>query len=179
MPGFSSFPTFAVCNALRLLQYCQHLLLDPEFASLEPCTSLTHPMTAIATLHHYVAKVTSSFSLACPLGWAKQKLSQLGHWPTVHMHCTSTSIVTSQEPDFRSLQADGLWRGRLAPTPPQQLWGQATRLTDHMVPRFCPRFSLWYCPVAIRERAGRGQEFVLVTGSLSAKERRKNLIFKI
>lgn len=164
------------------MQHFPHLLLDPEFASVEPFTPLV-PITARTTLHHSSAKTTSSCPLTRPLGCAEPKGGSLAAPCCTHLPLcqpNAVHIITDQELTWapHSLMGHlatprGLWRGHVAPTPPQQLWDQGSCLADHTLHRFCLTFSLWCCMVTIWETAGHGQEFVLDTDSPSVRGREK------
>lgn len=179
--GPSSFLTSAICNALGLL---------PCSTSHISNWTLNLPLWSPSCLHHGKSHPPSLFSQdnihlppQLPLGLCRTKGRQLGCCQQytsatlpgkccAHWHWPRASLGSPQP---RGLLGCSLWPlGRPAALPPpQQLQEQRSCLTDHMLHRFCPTFSLWCCMVTTQERARHGQEFVLDTDSPSVRGREK------
>lgn len=150
------------------------------------CGALHASTMARATLHHSSAKTTSSFPLSCPLGCAGPKGGSLAaasstHVPLpakccAHWHWPRASLGSPQPQGLLGCSSWPLGRPAALP-PPQQLQEHGSCLTDHMLHRFCPTFSLWCYMVTTQERTGHGQEFVLDTDSPSVRGWEKKINF--
>lgn len=146
MLGPSSFLISSICNALR----CRDKATTPISLTWPwICTHGALHATARATLPHSPAKTGSSFPLTCPLGCAEpQRRLGTPSSPYVPLPAKCCAHCHWPRAPWAAMASWAPWLllvafGEATQLPcPSAAAQQGTRLTDHMLHRFCPTFSL-------------------------------------